>query len=173
MIRRVVLTAIGDDRPGLVEQLSGFALERGANIEESRMLNMHGQFAIAVLLAGSGDVVVRVERELRELEEITGLAVRTTPVREPAASPRPTYRISARALDQPGIVHEVADALQRCAANIESIETTLEPAPVSGTPIFTMEIVVAPGDGLHEIEAALDAVCRRCDIDWSMSAVGS
>jgi ACT domain len=50
MIRRVVLTAIGDGRPGLVEELSALALERGASIEESRMMNMHGQFTIAVLL---------------------------------------------------------------------------------------------------------------------------
>lgn len=173
MIRRVVLTAIGDDRPGLVEELSAFALERGASIEESRMLNMRGQFAIAVLFAGSGDAVARVERELHELEQITNLAVRATPVPEPKTAPRRTYRISARALDQPGIVHQVADALGRCAANIESVETTLEPAPVSGTPIFAMEIVVAPANGLDEIEAALETVCRRCDIDWSVSAVGS
>ena len=173
MIRRVVLTAIGDDRPGLVEELSAFALERGANIEESRMVNMHGQFAIAVLLAGSGDAVVNVERKLHELEEITGLAVRATPVRESRASPGQTYRITARAFDQPGIVHQVADVLRRCWANIESVETTLEPAPVSGTPIFAMEIIVAPSNGLDEIEAALDTVCRRCDIDWTMSAVDS
>lgn len=173
MIRRVVLTAIGDDRPGLVEELSAFALERGASIEESRMLNMQGQFAIAALLAGSEDAVARIERELHELEQITNLAVRATRVSEPRSAPRRTYRISARALDQPGIVHQIADALRGCAANIESVETTLEPAPVSGTPIFAMEIVVAPGNGLDEIKAALEAVCRRSDIDWNVAAVGS
>jgi len=173
MIRRVVLTAIGDDRPGLVQELAAFALERGASIEESRMLNMRGQFAIAVLFAGSEDAVARVERELDELEQITSLAVRATPVPEPAPAPRRTYRISARALDQPGLVHQIADALRGCAANIESVETTLEPAPVSGTPIFAMEIIVAPGNGLDEIKGALETVCRRCDIDWSIAAVGS
>jgi glycine cleavage system transcriptional repressor len=171
MARRVVLTAIGDDRPGLVEELSAFALERGASIEESRMMNMHGQFTIAVLLAGSEDAVARIERECSELAQITNLEVRVTPVRGPSPAPRATYRFSARALDQPGIVHQVADALRRCAANIESVETTLEPAPVTGTPIFAMEIVFAPSNDLDEIEAELEIVCRQCDIDWSVSAL--
>src|SRR6185437_14174651 len=94
MTPRVVLTAIGDDRPGLVEEVSGFVLERGGSIEESRMLNLHGQFAIAVLLAGSRDALAAIEQEQGELEQTTSLHVRVTAVHEEGRpAPRETYRI--------------------------------------------------------------------------------
>ena len=41
-----ILTAIGADRPGLVDEVSQFIFERGGNIEDSRMVNLRGQFAI-------------------------------------------------------------------------------------------------------------------------------
>ena len=41
----LVLTVIGDDKPGLVEQLSDLVLAAGANWEESRMARLAGKFA--------------------------------------------------------------------------------------------------------------------------------
>ena len=43
-MRHAVLTAIGDDRPGLVAEVTRYVLERGGNLEDSRMVNLHGQF---------------------------------------------------------------------------------------------------------------------------------
>jgi len=42
MSERTVLTAIGEDRPGLVEEVSEFVSARGGSIENSRMANMQG-----------------------------------------------------------------------------------------------------------------------------------
>jgi glycine cleavage system regulatory protein len=41
----LVLTIIGDDKPGIVEQLSDQILATGANWEESRMARLGGKFA--------------------------------------------------------------------------------------------------------------------------------
>ena len=41
----LVLTVIGTDRPGIVEQLSDRVLAAGANWEESRMARLAGKFA--------------------------------------------------------------------------------------------------------------------------------
>ena len=41
----LVLTVLGNDRPGIVEQLSDCVLEAGANWEESRMAHLSGKFA--------------------------------------------------------------------------------------------------------------------------------
>src|SRR5688572_18728250 len=52
----VILTAIGTDRPGLVDEVSRYIFDRGGNIEDSRMVNFRGQFAMMVLVGG-GDPV--------------------------------------------------------------------------------------------------------------------
>ena len=49
--RYVVLTAVGPDRPGLVNQLSSLIREAGASIEDSRMAILGGEFAMILLVS--------------------------------------------------------------------------------------------------------------------------
>jgi len=170
MARRTVLTAIGDDRPGLVAEVTEFVSRRGGNIEESRMLNLHGRFAIAMLVTGTDAVLDAVAADLAELAAATSIDVRLTPAEEHVRREPPALRrLTARALDQPDLVHQVADALRRGGANIESLETTVEAAPTTGSPMFAMEIVLSGGgDGM---EAELAAVCRELDLDWELGPV--
>jgi glycine cleavage system transcriptional repressor len=48
MTHHAILTATGPDRPGLVDEVSQFLFECGANIEDSRMVNLRGHFAMVV-----------------------------------------------------------------------------------------------------------------------------
>jgi glycine cleavage system regulatory protein len=54
VMNHAILTAIGTDRPGIVDEVSQFIFDRGGNIEDSRMVNLRGQFAIMVLVGGGG-----------------------------------------------------------------------------------------------------------------------
>ena len=45
MSTSLVVTVIGNDRPGIVERLSEVVLTAGANWEESRMARLAGKFA--------------------------------------------------------------------------------------------------------------------------------
>ncbi len=46
----LVLTAVGPDRPGLVSEISSLVLAAGANLEDSRMAILGGEFALLVLV---------------------------------------------------------------------------------------------------------------------------
>ena len=46
----LVVSALGTDRPGLVEALSETVVESGCNINDSRMAVLGGEFAIIMLL---------------------------------------------------------------------------------------------------------------------------
>ncbi|HPG28427.1 MAG TPA: ACT domain-containing protein, partial [Myxococcota bacterium] len=45
MARALVLTVIGEDRPGLVEDLSGLIASHDGSWDESRMARLAGHFA--------------------------------------------------------------------------------------------------------------------------------
>src|SRR5437764_13168214 len=47
---QLIITAIGPDRPGIVGELTGHLHSAGANILDSRMVNLRGQFAIVLLI---------------------------------------------------------------------------------------------------------------------------
>jgi glycine cleavage system transcriptional repressor len=170
--QQTVLTAIGADRPGLVEEVSEFVFARGGNVEDSRMANMHGQFAIVMLVGGPQEALERMAADLDALAERTAIDARLTPVSEgaAAATARTPYRLTGQALDQAGLVHEVANVLRGLDVNIETMDTTLEPAPVTGTPVFAMDLVVGvpdatPVDALHD---ELARVCDALNIDWKL-----
>ena len=47
---QLILTAVGPDHPGLVGQLTGHLHAAGANILDTRMVNLRGRFAVLILL---------------------------------------------------------------------------------------------------------------------------
>ena len=62
-----IVTFIGDDRPGLVEQLSS-AIERcGGNWQESRLSQLGGKFAGLVLVTLAEDAGDTLEQALKGL----------------------------------------------------------------------------------------------------------
>jgi len=168
---RTVIAAIGPDRPGLVEEVSQFVLDRGGSIEESRMANLRGQFTIMMLVAGPAETVARLTADLAALGDATGLQVRSTEAAAGAAETAAAqHRLTARALDQVGLVHEVANVLRRGGANIESMDTTLEAAPETGAPMFAMDIILSlpASASAGELRAELGRVCDQLNIDWHL-----
>jgi glycine cleavage system transcriptional repressor len=172
--RTVVLTATGRDRPGLVEEISQLVLASGGGIGESRMASLHGRFMVMLFVAGDAAAIDRLEGGLPGLSAQSGLEIHIAPADTSGQDPSRTtlMRFTGKALDQPGLVHEVANVFSTFGANIESMETTLEPAPVTGTPTFAMaaEISVTEHVSVLELEAALEAACSSLNIDWSLSA---
>ena len=173
MNERAVLTAIGEDRPGLVEEVSEFVFARGGSIEDSRMANMQGQFAIMMVVGGTREAIGRITSDLETLSLEAGIHARFTPTgrADVEATPRLAYRLTGRALDQSGLVHQVANLLRSLNVNIESMETELEAAPVTGAPIFAMDLVIAvPQDiAIQKLRDELAAMCDSLNIDWQLA----
>jgi len=53
MTKQLVIAAVGEDRPGLADQLSKWILDSGCNIADSRMMVLGGEFAVLLLVSGN------------------------------------------------------------------------------------------------------------------------
>ena len=73
-----VITFIGDDRPGLVEQVSSAIENNRGNWHESRLSQLGGKFAGLVLVSLPADSGEALEADLKALSS-SGLSVRVTP----------------------------------------------------------------------------------------------
>ena len=181
--QHVILTALGDDRPGLVDEVSAFIFERGGNIGDSRMVNLRGQFAMMVLIAGSQQTVDRIHGDLPALSARTKLHADLRPAdidrgRPTGAAPSApadalAYRLSATAIDQSGLVHRIAHALREQGVNIESMDTRLASAPYTGAPMFEMDLVIAVprSTPIGQLRQQLGRLCDELNIDWQLEAV--
>jgi glycine cleavage system transcriptional repressor len=170
----LILTAIGPDQVGLVEQISAFISRRGCNIEDSKMAVFCGEFAVIVLIAGQSADVARIFSEYREIEMETGLSVsvKTPSVRKTPGSFLP-YRLTASCMDHPGIVYHISGLLRSLGVNIESMETKTYSAPVSGTPLFQLdaELAVPVGAKINEVRDSLEELQREQNIDIELRLI--
>jgi len=170
--QHLVLTAVGPDRVGLVEQISQFLLQEGCNIEDSKMAVFCGEFTIILLVSGEEDALERVSQSLQALTTQTGLVFfsKKPAVRSPLASALPC-RLLASCLDHPGVVHQLSFALSRLGVNIESLETKTQQAAMSGTPIFQLDarLSVPASVNLHTLRQELDEIGERENIDIEFS----
>jgi len=174
MSLELVVTAVGLDRPGLASDFTGQVHAAGANLADTRMVNLRGQFALLALVQGSADVLEDVKKRLTEAGPKIGLTIDFhAPVAKEGgpAGPREgvPFRLKTYSMDQPGIVHRITSYLREQHINVEELETRLESAPFMGTPVFTMEIVmlVPKTVSVKKLRHALEELgdTLNCDVD--------
>jgi len=170
-MRELVISAIGPDRPGLVDELTASISNRDANVADSRMVNLRGEFAVVMLVEVADDVAETLRNELVANAEKAGLRANVKVVGQDgeADAPAVPYRIRTYSMDQVGLVHRITHALHVLKVNIEELTTRLEHGPHSGTPLFSMDMIVSVPEGvpLKNLRDALEGLCAElnCDLD--------
>ena len=108
----LVLTAIGDDRPGLVEQLARVISDHQGNWLESSMSHLSGKFAGIVCVSLGADQLEALKAALARLPglRITSEVSDTSDSGESRAGER-RLKLSLVGHDRIGIVREVSQAV--------------------------------------------------------------
>ena len=170
----VVLTAVGPDRVGIVDDVSGLVSQAGCNIEESKMAVLGGEFALMMLVSGPAQPLDSMVRSLPAAGAKLGLTISCQPTREPQAEKkgRP-YHLKAVSLDTPGIVHAVTAVIRRYSINIEDLETETVPAPWTGAPMFQLSalLVIGPSVAVSSFKEDLQRLQEEHDLDIVLKPV--
>lgn len=173
MNQYLVLTALGEDRPGIVNQLSKAILEHGGNISESRMSVLGGEFAILLLVNGAQAQIDELQRKLPSIGDELRLTIMTkqTQRRARKGTARP-YQVQVIAMDHPGIVHKVADFFSARAINIEELDTNTYPAAHTGAPMFALEMTISvpAGESINKLRESFVEFCDQLGLDGSLEA---
>ena len=174
------LSAIGRDRPGIVADLAELIYECDCNLEDSRMTLLGSEFAVLLLLSGQGpDVERRLSAGCKRLEWEKRLTVFFRPLEgEMVASaevPGRGLECVVTGVDKAGIVARIARTLADCGVNVEDLHTELRPEPESGTPIYTMRILVRIPPGVDEraVRARLEQDAASLCVDLTIGEVGA
>jgi glycine cleavage system transcriptional repressor len=144
----LVITALGENRPGLVRELSRVVLECDCGIEDSRIRLLGSEFAAILMVQGNWSSLAKLEVQLKRLEQTLGLAILSKRTEEKqsrmAAVP---YTVEVIAMDHPGIVHSLASFFTSRSVSIEDLGTHGYSAPHTGAPMFAVNIIIGiPAD---------------------------
>ncbi|HEY3666983.1 MAG TPA: ACT domain-containing protein [Polyangiaceae bacterium] len=167
----LVLTALGPDRPGLVNEISAMVLAAGANLEDSRMAILGGEFALLILLSGEAKAIATVEARAADLGPRLGLQLLSKPTSSPqAAQDFLPYRIRVTGVDRPGIVQGVASVLAGRGVNVARLESRLAYAPESGTPMFILEaaLQIPSALALADLRRELASACDQENWEFAL-----
>jgi glycine cleavage system transcriptional repressor len=175
MQKQFVLTLTGRDRIGFVEEVTRLLLERGGNVETSRMARLGGEFAILMLVSMPAEQFSSLDGDLDALT-VRGYKVTRTPADRIYAEAHPgwlPYRIEVDGADHEGIIHEIAHYLSNQGISIETIDSESTPAPTSGSPLFSMtaRVVAPPNLSGTAWKSGLEEIGDRMNLDIKVSAL--
>ncbi len=167
---QLILTAVGPDRAGIVGEVTSHLAQAGANILDSRMVNLRGQFALMILLEAEPDAAGAIARDLPAKAQSMGLQLTTTPQTDtPPRVEGLSYKLKTYSMDQPGIVARLTSLLRSFGVNIEELSAWQESAAFAGSALFLCEITltVPPKVAIAGLRTELAKVCNElnCDVD--------
>lgn len=165
MKNQLLVTVIGQDRPGIVARLTEIIAHEGGNLEASRMAILGGEFAAISLITAPSDKLAKLEIALKALsqEELTVISKPTKCNKEERFQGYTFYKIMLSGADHEGIVHSLSAYLQSKGINFQEVETNLTNAPETGSPLFTMqaEIAVPPSVTFNTLNNDLTALAQE------------
>lgn len=155
----LVLTVIGDDKPGLVESLSSVIAENQGNWLESSMSQLAGKFAGILRVSVSKDNMSSLVGALQGLSSELKLVIEEAQDAGEGEQPH-TVELSLMGNDRPGIVREISHALAVLSVNVEQLNTECTAAPMSGAPLFKTKAVlkVPTGLALEDLQKELEGL---------------
>ena len=161
MNQSLAITAIGADRPGIVNELTEVLLKADLNVEDSRMSVLGGEFAIILLVTGKPESISELNKE--QMEQTLGLNLLIKPTTQASSTDHHTrYHIQVEGMDNPGIVHTLARYLSKQHINIVNMQTDSGHAAHTGSPMFNVYMLVDIPTDLS-IDQVKDEFSKECD----------
>lgn len=170
----LVITALGDHDPRLIEHFTRSIKDSGCGISESRMAALGDRLAIILMLTGSWDAIAKFEDMLPRLEERLNLSITST--RSRPERPKQTllpYAIDVVAFDQPGVVHEITRFIANNNINIQALYSNSYSAANTGTPMLSLHMTInIPTDiSIAALRGDFMDFCDQLNLDAIMEPV--
>ncbi len=137
-MKSILISVLGEDKPGLIDGLSEVILSYEGDWIESRMSSFEGKFAGILKV----NVPAKNANKLVEALESTklGLQIACEETKPHALEPFRSFNIELIGQNHLGIINKLAHALAALDANVEEIKTEIIEASMSGEKLFKAEI---------------------------------
>jgi glycine cleavage system transcriptional repressor len=170
----VAVTAVGQDRPGIVAEVSGVLYHQGCNLEDASMTRLRDQFAMQLLVRlPEGGSLPELESGLREAARRLELSLVVRPLDEvptpDGGSGAESYTVRVYGADRPGIVHAVTSLLAAHGANIVDLDTRVVGAGDASVYVMLLEVEIPSDTGVEALRDALERLRGELQVEIGLS----
>ncbi len=169
----LVLTALAEDRPGLVETLADAVARHSGNWIDSDMARLGGEFAGILKVSLPRDQVAAFRADLTALGD-QGISVTVRKDSEPQVAGGRRAHLDIVGRDHAGIVLKVTHVLARHDVNVDQLHTSVFTGSKSGEPMFSaqVEVILPQGLTLASLREELEAIAGDLMVEVEVEELG-
>lgn len=170
----LVITALGADRPGIVNTITRHVSSCGCNIEDSRLAMLGDEFTFIMLLSGSWNAITLIESTLplkgAELDLL--IVMKRTTARPRPAMPS-TVWVQVEVPDSPHIIERFTALIDSWEMNIAELVSRTQPGDENALPQLFIQITAhSPATkNASNIEQAFKALCTELNAQGSINVI--
>ncbi|MBJ3815109.1 glycine cleavage system transcriptional repressor [Shimwellia pseudoproteus] len=170
----LVITALGADRPGIVNTITRHVSSCGCNIEDSRLAMLGEEFTFIMLLSGTWNAITLIESTLplkgAELDLLIVMKRTTAGDRPPMPG---TVWVQVEVDDSPHLIERFTDLFDTWQMNIAELVSRTQNDNNDAVPRLYIQITAhspVSHDAL-KIEQAFNALCTELNAQGTISVV--
>ena len=163
-MKHLIITVIGQDRPGLVETLSDTVYQNQGNWLSSSLSKLAGQFTGILQVEVADQYVGVLSNALTQLDDLQVQIVEEESKNLPTSV---VHHLLVTGNDRSGIVKDVTTKLNQLGINIHKLKTQSDSAPNWGYPIFSARFQLElPSDlSIEYVQEELEKIADDLTID--------
>ncbi len=170
----LVITALGSDRPGIVNTITRHVSSCGCNIEDSRLAMLGEEFTFIMLLSGTWNAITLIESTLplkgAELDLL--IVMKRTTARPRPAMPS-TVWVQVEVPDSPHLIERFTALFDGHEMNIAELVSRTQPGDENAIPTLFIQITAhsPASQDASNIEQAFKALCTELNAQGSINVV--
>jgi len=161
---------MSEDRPGILETLSGVIAAHDGEWTESKMVTMAGKFAGILTVELPCNEQQAFGDDLGALSE-QGIKVIVERIEVHSEEVAREFHLDMVGQDRPGIIREITHLLARYGINLEALESRIESASMSGETLFIGSAVLhIPAEvELPQLQEDFEKLANEMMVDINLS----
>jgi glycine cleavage system transcriptional repressor len=169
--RFALLTAFGQDRPGIVAALTEGLYRLGCNIEDTCMTRLRGEFTMMIMVRlpdtlAADSLPARLAPSISALDlTLLCKALSDRAAERLSEEDVPVFMLSVYGADHLGIVAHVTRVVADHGGNITDVNTRVVGSTEQPVYIMVLEIQLAPGSSPDPLQHALDQLKSSLGVD--------
>ncbi|WP_375751043.1 glycine cleavage system protein R [Vibrio sp. HN007] len=178
MSQHLVVTAVGTDRPGIVNKLVHLVSHLGCNIIDSRIALFGNEFTLIMLISGNSNSITRVETSLPLLgqeHDLITIMKRTSPHEEVNSSY--TVEIFVESEDRLGLTEQFTQFFADRNIGLESLSAkTIEKEKLNLTCDqfqISMTAAVDAECNLMQLQEEFNQLCEKLGVSGSLNFINT
>ena len=165
MNTKLIISANGPDKQGIVSEISSIINEYHGNIETSKMICLGKEFSILILIEIQTEVIPKLNSSLDKIKDLSINLIETKSSNDLSCEKR--LHLYINGADNEGIVYKFSNYLSKLDINIEEVNTKIKNAPISATPLFMMDLIIESKNTIDEnkLEKELNIIAEKLGVE--------